>query len=226
MCEERERLIGYVYEECDPAERKVIEAHLASCHTCRREIGGLRSVRQDLLAWKVPDHQPVWRPVPPARAEWTWSRMPAWAMTAAAGFVLMLGAAGGAATHALLPESPTPQVVQQSAPTAVTSSAGFSAAELSALEERMLEKVRAEMEERVRLARVEATQTNAARAEAATASLARRVNALSSRQDELSRFMLDVASETVAVRTKQSGLEHNNRMLSQYVMQVSAPGGR
>ena len=30
MCDDRERLIGYVYEECDPAERREIEAHVAS----------------------------------------------------------------------------------------------------------------------------------------------------------------------------------------------------
>ena len=58
MCENRERLIGYVYDECDPAERAEIEAHLESCHTCRREIRGLKGVRQDLLAWDVPANEP------------------------------------------------------------------------------------------------------------------------------------------------------------------------
>ena len=68
MCDDRERLIGYVYDECDGRERREIEAHLETCHTCRREITGLREVRQDLLAWDVPDTPSVWRPFAPQRA--------------------------------------------------------------------------------------------------------------------------------------------------------------
>ena len=69
MCEERERLIGFVYDECDAAERRTIEEHLETCPTCRREIAGLRGVRQDLLAWSVPEHESVWRPVVPPHVE-------------------------------------------------------------------------------------------------------------------------------------------------------------
>jgi hypothetical protein len=28
MCDERERLIGYLYEECDAEERRQVETHL------------------------------------------------------------------------------------------------------------------------------------------------------------------------------------------------------
>ena len=49
MCDDRERLIGYVYDECDAGERRTIEAHLESCEACREEIAGLRGVRTDLL---------------------------------------------------------------------------------------------------------------------------------------------------------------------------------
>ena len=51
MCNERERLIGYVYDECADDERRAIEAHLEECGACRTEIGGFRRVRQDLLAY-------------------------------------------------------------------------------------------------------------------------------------------------------------------------------
>ena len=54
MCDERERLIGYVYDECEAAERRAVESHLEECVDCRQEIAALRSVRQDLLAWAVP----------------------------------------------------------------------------------------------------------------------------------------------------------------------------
>ena len=104
-------MIGYVYDECDPAERAEIEAHLESCHTCRREIRGLKSVRQDLLAWDVPASDPIWRPMAPARQERSWRSVPAWALAAAACATFMVGAAGGAATYALMPRT-APAVAQ------------------------------------------------------------------------------------------------------------------
>ena len=107
MCDDRERLIGYVYDECDRHERQEIEAHLETCHVCRREITGLRDVRQDLLAWDVPEMPSVWRPFAPQRAPITWRDVPTWMLAAAASLVLLAGAAGGVATHALLPHVTT-----------------------------------------------------------------------------------------------------------------------
>jgi anti-sigma factor RsiW len=100
MCDERERLIGYLYDECDAEERRQVETHLKSCHVCQAEIGGLQNVRQDLLAWYVPDHPAVWRPMPvaPAPIVW-WRQTPGWALAAAAAVVLVAGLAGGAATR-------------------------------------------------------------------------------------------------------------------------------
>ncbi len=105
MCDDRERLIGYVYDECDVRERREIEQHLESCHTCRREITGLRDVRQDLLAWNVPDMPSVWRPFAPQRTPVTWRDVPGWMLAAAASLVFVAGAAGGVATHTLLPHA-------------------------------------------------------------------------------------------------------------------------
>jgi anti-sigma factor RsiW len=105
MCDERERLIGYIYDECDADERRQIETHLKSCHVCQQEIAGLQNVRQDLLAWAVPDHAPVWRPMPAAVAPpvvW-WRQTPGWALAAAAAVVLAAGLAGGAATRLMSP---------------------------------------------------------------------------------------------------------------------------
>src|SRR5436190_276553 len=100
MCDERERLIGYVYDECDPGEKRLVEAHLQTCETCREEIGGLRSVRTDLLAWDVPEHGSVWTPFVKARPAPSWRDVPLWAMAAAASLVFLVGAAGGVATQA------------------------------------------------------------------------------------------------------------------------------
>ena len=77
MCDERERLIGYLYDEADAAERRQVDAHLLECHVCRAEIAALRRVREDLLAWDVPDHEPIWRPVAPPAPARTWSQVPA-----------------------------------------------------------------------------------------------------------------------------------------------------
>ncbi len=104
MCDERERLIGFVYDECDAGERRAIEEHVDACPTCRTEIAALRDVREDLLAWRVPLHEPIWRPLPVAAAPsvpW-WRQVPAWALAAAASVMFFSGVAGGAIAAAWL----------------------------------------------------------------------------------------------------------------------------
>src|SRR5215468_6876320 len=95
MCDEREPLLAYLYDEADSAERQRVEAHLATCERCREELAGLRSVRSDLLAWDVPEHESVWKPFTPARPAWSWREVPTWSLAAAALVMLTLGAAGG-----------------------------------------------------------------------------------------------------------------------------------
>jgi Putative zinc-finger len=139
MCDERERLIGYVYDECGREERRAIEAHLEGCPECRGEIGGLRAVREDLLAWEVPAHAPVWRPLPVPRQP-SWREIPAWAMAAAASLIFLTGAAGGAATRLVWPADAPP------APAGSTQAA-VTAGDLAALKASLLGQMRAEMAE-------------------------------------------------------------------------------
>lgn len=139
MCHERERLIGYVYDECDREERRAIEAHLEECGTCRAEISGFRAVRQDLLAWEVPERESVWRPFAPARPSPWWREVPAWAMAAAALAVFAVGAGGGVITHAFVAHEGTSDAL--SAPVAPV----LTAADLAAFEARMLGLVRSEV---------------------------------------------------------------------------------
>lgn len=151
MCDDRERLIGYVYDECDRTERRLIEEHVAGCETCRIEISGLQRVRQDLLAWEVPQRESVWRPFVPARVAPTWRDIPAWGLAAAACLLLAAGAAGGVATHALLPHQKE-AAIATAVPVPVTPAANISSPrpeELSALERRLLATLRAEMNARV-----------------------------------------------------------------------------
>src|SRR6185369_15204769 len=95
MCEKREHVLDYLYDECDPAERRRVEAHLAECGSCRDELQGWRSVRTDLLAWSVPEQPSVWTPFAPPRVLPWYKQVPVWAMAAAATLVFAIGAAGG-----------------------------------------------------------------------------------------------------------------------------------
>ena len=169
MCDERERLIGYVYDECDARERETIQAHLETCADCRAEIGGLRGVREDLLAWSVPEHAPVWRPVPAnvIRGPW-WRQSPGWGLAAAAAVVLMAGVAGSAATRVLMP-----------LPAPVT---GVTAQQLNAVEQQIVALMRAE------LARVRETVPAATDASATDSTAAARL--------ALERRILDRLDET------------------------------
>lgn len=158
MCDDRERLIGYIYDECDDAERQQIEEHLAGCLDCRQEIAGLRTVREDLLAWDVPRHATIWRPVTPERV--TWRTVPGWVMAAAAGLMLMSGAAGGAVAQMLLsrPEAAITQAaISPAAPPAVAvrpAPVAMGGTELdqrlAAIRAELRAELRAEMENRVR----------------------------------------------------------------------------
>jgi hypothetical protein len=149
MCDERERLIGYVYDDCDPAERRAIEEHLEDCGTCREEISGLRSVRQDLLAWDVPPHEAIWRPLAPAPVMPWYRQVPAWAMAAAAGVMFLVGAAGGVVTHALVPHlQPVTAAANGPAAIQVGPAAGVTESQLTEVEQRMVQMMRDELGKR------------------------------------------------------------------------------
>jgi hypothetical protein len=111
MCNQRERLIGYLYSEDNASDRDEMQRHLDVCPDCRAEIGALKSVREDLLAWEVPAHQSVWRPFAPAPVTPWYRQVPAWGLAAAASLMLMSGFAGGAVAHVVQADpvvSPSP----------------------------------------------------------------------------------------------------------------------
>jgi anti-sigma factor RsiW len=156
MCDEREPLLAFLYGEGDPEERRRVESHLESCEACRDELAGLRSVREDLLAWDVPDHQSVWKPFTPARPVWSWRDVPAWTMAAAAAVVLALGATGSVAANALMAKSARSADAARPAPVLMTAgvpvmpsvnpakpivAAALTPADLAALEQRVLDEV-------------------------------------------------------------------------------------
>lgn len=144
MCNQREKLIGYVYDECEPAERAAVQEHLDTCAECRTEIAALRSVRSDLQSWQVPDAEyvSVWRPFAPQPAPSWWQQVPRWVLAAAAGVVMMSGAAGGAAAYMVLNQEP----VQASQAAAVQPVSAVTVNDVNALEQRLRTLVKVEVD--------------------------------------------------------------------------------
>ena len=95
-CDEKERLVGYLYGEGSAEERAAVEAHLLRCAPCAAELADLKAVRVHLAAWNRARRGPrVSRdPRTSGRRARTPRRgsFPAWAQAAAAVLVLAAGA--------------------------------------------------------------------------------------------------------------------------------------
>ena len=82
-----------LYGEADTAARARVAAHLSGCASCREEMGGLRAVRRDLGAWRLPASRPSFTPRGLVLPRW---------LAAAALLLVGLAAALGAAGYASL----------------------------------------------------------------------------------------------------------------------------
>ncbi|MBM3779621.1 MAG: zf-HC2 domain-containing protein [Acidimicrobiia bacterium] len=114
VCGEPALLAGYVYGDCEPGERELLEQHLAVCPACIAEVEVLRQTREHLASWAPPDTRLGFRvvaadaalpePVPLRRADGGtspgrrkgWAAVPAWAQAAAAVLLFACGAAAAA----------------------------------------------------------------------------------------------------------------------------------
>jgi anti-sigma factor RsiW len=96
-CDDRERLVTYLYDDGSDAERAAVEAHLARCAACAAVLAELRAVRASLAEWQPPETALGFRITRDQREAPTrsWFPLPAWAQAAAA--VLVLGAGAGLA---------------------------------------------------------------------------------------------------------------------------------
>ena len=129
-CENRDALIAYLYDECEPAERESIAAHVALCASCTEEIESLRETRAHLGAWTPPSlplgfqitrtesEQPakVLRP-----AAWWRQPLPAWAQVAAAVVIFAAGMGVNSVgspgeAPAVVAQAPAPQPVPVTSP--------------------------------------------------------------------------------------------------------------
>lgn len=93
-CEDKARLVAYLYGEASDHEGAQVEAHLAGCRSCADEVDDLRAVRADLTAWQPPDADLGFRIVrETVTAGRRWWQVPAWAPLAMAAGLLLAFAA-------------------------------------------------------------------------------------------------------------------------------------
>ena len=54
-CDDKERLVSYLFDESGDVDRAAVEAHLATCGACSDEVAALGAVRRDLVQWQPPE---------------------------------------------------------------------------------------------------------------------------------------------------------------------------
>lgn len=94
---DKDALVAYLYDDCEPEERERVAAHVAVCERCTAEVDAFRSLRGSLEAWRVPGAPSGIRVVSERDAarvpSWSLGLRPAWGLAAAAGVVLGVGLA-------------------------------------------------------------------------------------------------------------------------------------
>jgi hypothetical protein len=95
MCESKELLVSFLYDEIDPVSKRNVQKHLATCVECRDELAELGATRAQIATWTPPDADLGFRIVreaeSPKRRWFQWS--PAWGLAAAAVLLLAIAAA-------------------------------------------------------------------------------------------------------------------------------------
>ena len=138
-CGDKNALVAYLYEECEPELRDVISGHLTRCDACSSEIDGLGWTRRHLEVWTPPMPELGFRmqvPTQEARLPWWRAPLPAWAQAVAALVIFGVGLSVGLARG----PAAAPQVASiQPPPATVTTTPTGTASrnDLSQLEERL-----------------------------------------------------------------------------------------
>ncbi|HEY0872293.1 MAG TPA: zf-HC2 domain-containing protein, partial [Vicinamibacterales bacterium] len=55
MCDNKELILGYVYDELPPGERQAFTDHVSGCPECQMELEELRATRMHLALWSPPE---------------------------------------------------------------------------------------------------------------------------------------------------------------------------
>src|SRR5262245_28965733 len=138
-CGDKNALVAYLYEECEPELRDVISGHLTRCESCSNEVDGLGWTRKRLEVWTPPMpalgfQLPV--PVQEVRLPWWRAPLPAWAQAAAAIVIFGVGLSVGLARGPVA----APQAASTRQPVAVipaVSNDSASRSDLTQLEQRL-----------------------------------------------------------------------------------------
>jgi predicted anti-sigma-YlaC factor YlaD len=148
-CGDHGALVSYLYDECTPAERRAIAAHLVMCGACGEELIALGATREQLATWMPPDAQLGFRIAPETSksnvlrpARWWRQPMPAWAQAAAAVGIFATGVMLGTVRGVMQPANGGLQEAALARPnTTVVANAANAApitrADLVALEQRL-----------------------------------------------------------------------------------------
>lgn len=95
MCDRKELLVSFLYDEIDSASKREFQNHLKTCVDCRDELAELGAARAQIAMWTPPDADLGFRIVreaeSPKRRWFQWS--PAWGFAAAAIVLLAISAA-------------------------------------------------------------------------------------------------------------------------------------
>jgi hypothetical protein len=96
MCDSKDLLVSFLYDELDGAQKQAFRTHMLSCAECRDELAELRGARRHLKLWAPPEPDLGFQivrnsstPAPVTRARLN----PLWGLAAAAVLVLAAGAA-------------------------------------------------------------------------------------------------------------------------------------
>lgn len=164
QCGDNPALVGYMYGECEPAERRAIDQHLLVCPACAAELETLGATRVQLAAWTPPDARLGFRMVSEARPfdsaqgrpsnvvrpvprvvegppRWWAPPIPAWAQAAAAAAIF----AAGLSLGVLRGTSPAVPADTVAARPSTTSPKLASVSDLTALEQRLRSEMASEM---------------------------------------------------------------------------------
>jgi len=147
-CGDHDALVSYLYDECDPQQRRAISAHVAICAACASEVAALTATREQLALWSPPDALLGFKIVSeePARSNvlrpprWWRQPLPAWAQAAAAVLIFGTGMTLGALRSVAVrgPEGSAPLSSSALQVAAVASSATpATIKDLAALEQRL-----------------------------------------------------------------------------------------
>jgi len=95
MCDSKELLVSFLYDEIDPAEKHAFQRHLSTCVECRDELAALGATRAQVALWTPPDGDLGFRIVREAESpKRRWFQLsPAWGLAAAAMLLVAIGAA-------------------------------------------------------------------------------------------------------------------------------------